>query len=113
MGFHHSTYFAYGIHVKTDTYPWEEGERAEDVLKQHKATCPDVGHLSAGDYDRDMFFLVTKCDEVSLGKFEHVTPQTATAEQLADWDRQLIAAAMALGYADTSAPGWLVVPDLA
>jgi hypothetical protein len=112
MGCYHSTYFAYGIHIPGDGSAWEEAERADDELKKIKADCPDVGHLSAGDYDRDFFFLVTKCSEVRLGKFEHVTPQTATAEQLADWDRQLIAAATALGYANTSAPGWLVVPDL-
>jgi hypothetical protein len=112
MGMSHSTYFAYGIHVTTGQHAWLESERADEELPKIKAACPDVGHLSAGNYDADMFFLVTKCSEVSLGKFEHVTPQTAGAEQIADWDRQLIAAAMALGYTDASAPGWLVVPDL-
>lgn len=112
MGMYHSTYFAYGIHIPTGDRPaWEESERADTELPKIKAGCPDVGHLSAGDYDRDMFFLVTKSTEVDLGGFEHVTPQTATPEQIAEWDRQLIAAAMALGYTDTSAPGWLVVPD--
>lgn len=112
MGFHHSTYFAYGIHVTTGQHAWQESEHAETELPKIKDACPDVGHLSAGDYDRDFFFLTTKCDEVSLGKFEHVTPQTASPEQIADWDRRLIAAAMALGYTDVSAPGWFVVPDL-
>ncbi|WP_031514806.1 hypothetical protein [Streptomyces sp. NRRL F-5123] len=111
MGFSRSTYFAYGLRINTDQYAWVESEHAEAELPKIKADCPDVGHLSAGDYDRDMFFLVTKCNEVDLGEYEHVTPQSATAEQLADWDRQLVAAAMALGYKDTSAPGWLVVPD--
>lgn len=112
MGMYHSTYFAYGIHIPTDRPAWEESERAETELAKIKGQCPDVGHLEAGDYDRDMFFLTTKCTSVDLGGYEHVTPQTATAEQYADWDRQLIGAAMALGYKDTSAPGWFVVPDL-
>lgn len=111
MGFDHSTYFAYGIHVTTDRYAWHESDHAETELPKIKKDCPDVGYLTAGDYDRDMFFLVTRSNEVGLGKFEHVTPQTASPEQIADWDRQLIAAAMALGYRDTSAPGWLVIPD--
>lgn len=113
MGMYHSTYFAYGIHVPVEGSAWEESERADDVLPKIKAACPDVGHLSAGDYDRDRFFLVTKCDEVDLGNFAHVTPQTATAEQLADWNRQLAEAAERLGYGEnTGAPGWIVVPDL-
>jgi hypothetical protein len=112
MGMSNSTYFAYGIHVTTDQHAWEESDRVQSELPKIKAACPDVGYLSAGDYDQDFFFLVTKSSEVELGTFEHVTPQTASPEQLADWDRQLIAAAMELGYTDTSAPGWFVVPDL-
>lgn len=112
MGMYHSTYFAYGIHVTTDQYAWTEAERADTELPKIKDRCPDVGYLTAGDYDRDMFFLTTKSSEVSLGEFEHVTPDTATAEQLADWARQLIEAAAALGYSDITAPGWLVVPDM-
>jgi hypothetical protein len=112
MGYYHSTYFAYGVHVPNVDSAWQEADRADDALPKIKATCPDVGHLCAGNYDRDRFFLVTKSEEVSLGKYAHVTPQTATPEQIADWDRQLAAAVKALGYTDTSAPGWIVVPDL-
>jgi hypothetical protein len=112
MGHDHSTYFAYGIHVTTDQYAWHESEHADTELPKIKDRCPNIGYLTAGDYDQDMFFLTTKCTSVELGEFEHVTPQTASPEQIADWDRQLIAAAMALGYTDVSAPGWFVVPDL-
>lgn len=111
MGFSRSTYFAYGARITTDQYAWQEAEHIEAELPKYNAACPDVGHLTAGDYDADMVFLVTQSREVELGEYEHVTPQTATPEQIADWDRQLIAAAMALGYEDMSAPGWLVVPD--
>jgi hypothetical protein len=112
MGMYHSTYFAYGMHIPFDGYPWEEGERADTVLAGIKEQCPDVGHLCAGDYDRDMYFLVTECTEVNLGEFKHVTPQAADTEQLAIWNRQLAAAAEALGYAVSAEPGWLTVPDV-
>ncbi|MFI0915226.1 hypothetical protein [Streptomyces abikoensis] len=110
MGMYHATYFAYGIHVTIDIHAWEEAERIDAELPRDR--CPDVGHLSAGDYDCDMLFLVTKATEVALGKFEHVTPNTTTAEQLADWNRQLAEAAAALGYGRITEPGWLIVPDL-
>ena len=112
MGYYHSTYFAYGIHIPIKGAPWAESERADENLPALKDRCPDVGHLSAGDYDRDHFFLVTKCTEVDLGSFEHVTPNTASADQLADWNRQLAIAAEVLGYTNASEPGWFVVPDL-
>jgi hypothetical protein len=111
MGTSHSTYFAYGIHVPTDS-ALTESERADTELPKINNRCPDVYYLSAGDYDRDHFFLVTKCGEVNLGDFEHVTPETTFPEQIATWDEQLLEAAIALGYRDTSAPGWFVVPDL-
>lgn len=112
MGMYHSTYFAYGIHIPLNGHAWEESERADVSLQRVKAECPDVGHLSAGDYDRDMFFLVTQCDSVDLGQFRHVNPQSADADQLADWNRQLAAAARALGHDKTGEPGWLTVPDV-
>lgn len=112
MGFSHSTYFAYGIHIPTNRPAGYEADHTEDTLPTVKATCPDVGYLQAGDYDREMFFLVTHCEEIDLGKFEHVTPDRITAEQRADWDRQLAAAAQSLGYDNASAPGWLAIPDM-
>jgi hypothetical protein len=111
MGMSHSTYFAYGVRIGTDEYGWQSSEHAETELPKVKDSCPDVGHLSAGDYDQDMFFLVTECTEIKLGEFEHVTPTRVSAEQQAGWDRQLTEAAKALGYSDVSAPGWFAVPD--
>ncbi|MFJ2909378.1 hypothetical protein ACIO8F_08070 [Streptomyces sp. NPDC087228] len=113
MGMYHSTYFAYGLHIPTDAHPWEETDRIDTELAAVKNRCPDVGHLTAGGYDRDMLFLVTECDEISLGKYGRAT--TATAEQRADWDRQLANAVEHLGYGhirDLEAPGWLSVPDV-
>lgn len=112
MGMYHSTYFAYGIRVITDEHGWQAAEHAETELPKVKGRCPDVGVLTAGDYDRDMFFLVTESTEVRLGNFEHVTPGRASAEQQATWDQQLAEAARALGYDEVTAPGWIVVPDL-
>lgn len=113
MGMYHSTYFAYGIHIAVDTPAWQETQRIDEVLKGHKDRCPDVGHLEAGDYDRDMVFLVTACNEIRLGSYGRATE--ATAAQRAAWDLQLANAVQALGYGDRPdlpAPGWLCVPDL-
>ncbi|KAB7850180.1 hypothetical protein [Streptomyces mobaraensis] len=112
MGMHHSTYFAYGLHVTIDAHPWEEAERVEAELARLNDRCPDVHHLAAGDYDNDQFFLVTRCTEVTPGQFEHITATTVPAERQADWNRQLGEAAEALGYSRITEPGWLVVPDL-
>ncbi|MEU0808751.1 hypothetical protein [Streptomyces sp. NPDC005970] len=112
MGYYHSTYFAYGFRIPDGGAPWQLAERLEAELPKLKGQCPDVGFLQAGDYDRDMTFLVTQSDEVDLGKFKTVTPQTATAEQYAAWGEQLRAAAVVLGVDEIPEPGWLVVPDL-
>ncbi|WP_432164903.1 hypothetical protein [Streptomyces sp. bgisy031] len=115
MGYYHSAYFAYGIHIPVDSQAaaWAEGERLDEELKNHKKRCPDVGHLSAGDYDRDRLFLVTKSDEIPLGQYGRAS--SATREQHANWDLQLAHAIQALGYgdrADLEAPGWICIPDL-
>jgi hypothetical protein len=108
----HSTYFAYGVNVSTTEPAWAEAERLDKALTPLADRCPDVGYLTAGDYDRDRVFLTTQCDEVDLGDYKHVTPETVTPEQLADWDRQLAVAVAELGYADSTPAGWLCVPDL-
>ncbi|MEV5977539.1 hypothetical protein [Streptomyces sp. NPDC052114] len=115
MGYYHSAYFAYGIHIPMNSQAaaWAEAERMDEALATVKDRCPDVGHLSAGDYDRDRLFLVTKCDEVALGEYGRAS--TATAEQRANWDLQLVNAVQALGYGENTElepPGWLCVPDL-
>jgi len=108
MGMYHSTYFAYGARI-----PDTDSEVMQTVLRalkdQHGSS---VGYLHAGDYDRDMTFLVTKCEEVNLGDVKTVTPQMAAPDQYAAWDTQIRQAADALGTAPLHEPGWLVVPDL-
>ncbi|APY88207.1 hypothetical protein DCW30_05690 [Streptomyces alfalfae] len=115
MGYYHSAYFAYGIHIPVDNQAaaWAESERLDKELKKHKQRCPDVGHLSAGDYDHDRLFLVTKSDEIPLGQYGRAS--TTTPEQRANWNLQLANAVHALGYSDIpdlEAPGWLCIPDL-
>ncbi|WP_329622944.1 hypothetical protein OG357_23045 [Streptomyces sp. NBC_01255] len=113
MGYYHSTYFAYGLHIPLDAHPWTETDRIDTALATVKDQCPEVGHLTAGDYDRDRLFLVTKSDEIALGKYGRVMP--STPEQRADWDRQLRTAVDHLGYGhlrDLAEPTWLCIPDL-
>ncbi|MFF4751809.1 hypothetical protein [Streptomyces sp. NPDC001270] len=117
MGMYYSTYFAYGVHIPlpNDVHTWAENDRIDEKLRTLKEQCPDVGYLSAGNYDADRLFLTTQCDEVDLGTYKHVTPETVTAEQLAEWNRQLAVAVDALGYGtlpDLAGPGWICVPDL-
>ncbi len=104
MGMYHSAYFAYGIQI-----PDTDHEVLEEKLK---GIDGEVGFLHAGDYDRDMTFLVTKCEEVSLGNYEVVTPQTATVAQYEAWGGQIREVAAALGLDEIPEPGWLLIPDL-
>jgi len=112
MGYYHSTYFAYGIHIPVDGPAWRETERLEKELPKLKEHCPDVGYLEAGDYDRDMVFLTTTSREIALGEYGRAN--LATAEQCGLWCTQLAFAVEALGYSglNLAAPGWLCVPDL-
>lgn len=112
MGMYHSTYFAYGFRIPDTGAPWQMAERLEAELPKLKATCPDVGFLQAGNYDEDMTFLTTQCDEVDLGEFKTVTPQLFPREERSTWNEQLRTAAAALGIEDILEPGWIVVPDL-
>ncbi|MCL7377439.1 hypothetical protein [Streptomyces sp. 35G-GA-8] len=98
MGMYHSTYFAYGFQI-----PQTDPDRLEDL---------ELGYLLAGDYDRDMVFLVTQCVEVRLGTYKTVRPHDATQGQYEDWDEQLRAAAETLAVTPITEPGWIVVPDL-
>ena len=53
MGMYHSTYFAYGFQIP---------DTRSDVLEPALKDLPGdirVGYLHAGDYDRDLTFLVT------------------------------------------------------
>lgn len=113
MGMYHSTYFAYGLRIPTDAHPWEEVERIDAELAKAKDRCPDVGHLTVGDYDADMLFLVTESARVDLGEYGRAS--LATPEQIANWGHQLAFAIHHLGYhrlPGLEMPDWLCIPDL-
>ena len=110
MGFYHSAYFAYGVHVP-DIDINDLEEKLYDHTQQHGG---DVGYLDAGSYDRNMTFLVTHCFTATLGQHKTVTPGDFGTDTVQSWNDQLRAAATALGFDDTkvSTPGWMLIPDV-
>ncbi len=115
MGFSHSTYHGFGVHVPADQYQTghiqSECEWLDAVIKHTEGLDNRLlGHLSAGDYDRDQLFLIaSETDEtleVELGSF------MVLAEVNTEGRAEAIKAlAEAAGYTGLSEPGWLVVPD--
>lgn len=103
MGSFTSAYLAYGIQIP---------HKDEDELDRGIPGGTEVGHLRAGKYDHEMTFLVTKCTEADLGQALTVTPERATPDQYETWDRDLRAAAAALGVTDAGEPSWLLIPSV-
>ena len=120
MGFYKSTYHFYGVHVPKDRWvkAWAaaEGDRADKVIKNLGLNGPDcsVGHVSAGAYDRDMFFLAVgprdRSVTVDLGEFRSV-PVGGYDVDAERWNDVLRTLAEALGYGELDTPGWITVPD--
>jgi hypothetical protein len=121
MGFSHEAYVAYGVRIPVHPYRSDgtgrtPGEQVDQALSVPtvKAACPDVGHLEAGDYDRDSFFLVTKCESAGYTpKFISDLVDSTENEELS-WERQLLHLIEIMGWnslADAYAPGWFVVAD--
>ena len=106
MGMYHSTYFAYGFQI-----PDADSDALEEALKGQPDNAR-VGYLHAGDYDRDMTFLVTECEEADLGEFKVISPQSFQRYEVPAWNTALHEAAVKLGHADHPEPGWLLIPDL-
>ncbi|ATN93746.1 hypothetical protein SEA_ABT2GRADUATEX2_6 [Streptomyces phage Abt2graduatex2] len=116
MGFDHSTYHGFGVHVPRDRYQTghiqSECEWLDAVIKHTKGLPPGLlGHLSAGDYDRDELFLIASTRnetlEVALGTFAVLAEVDVTGR--ADALKLLAEAA---GYGELAEPGWLVIPDV-
>jgi hypothetical protein len=103
MGYFTSAYLAYGIQIP---------DTDEDTLDRGIPGGTEVGHLRAGKYDAEMTFLVTECTEADLGDAETVSPQQATPEQYATWDRDLKAATVVLGVVAYGEPSWLLIPNV-
>lgn len=127
MGFDHSTSVAYGVHVPEDkwqdgTWAAGEGEFLDRVISGAGLKGTDVGWVDAGDYDRDMLFVVCsppydRDDElthtsVELGTFRHYPASWFEGEQRARWDELIKQVCEAAGYGDLGEPGWIVCPDV-
>lgn len=120
MGFSHEAYVAYGVRVPVHPYHYDDtgrspGEQVDQALSVPTVRdfCPDVGHLEAGDYDRDQFFIVTKCDSATLGEYTRITYD---GHDTADWNRQIQRLIEIMGwdrlYPDLEPPAWFVVADM-
>lgn len=127
MGFHHSTSVAYGVHVPGDkwragTWAAVEGEFLDGVIYETGLKGTGVGWMDAGDYDRDMLFVVCGPEynsndplthiEVKLGTFRSYPASWFEGEQRREWDALIRDVCEAAGYGDLGEPGWIVCPDV-
>lgn len=117
MGFSHSTYHFYGVHVPREQYRTDHQQRECEFIDATIKHTPelagsDVGHITAGDYDLDELFLAVVPEGqsclIKVGSFR-IHPATCSADT---WDVQLGLLIHALGYKDVGEPGWCVVPDI-
>jgi hypothetical protein len=113
MGYYPSAWLAYGIQT-----PDTNSDQLEDALtplkdQQRGDKADHVGYLHAGRYDNEDTYLVTAATEAEIGSSVVVAPNRATAEQYADWDHNLAAAARALGITDPIEPSWLLIAHVA
>ncbi|TVZ96471.1 hypothetical protein [Streptomyces sp. BK340] len=112
MGYYPSAWLAYGVQI-----PDTSSDQLEDALGtldgQRGDQADHVGYLHAGRYDDEDSYLVTQATEAEIGSSVVVAPNRATAEQYADWDHNLAAAARALGMTDPIEPSWLLIAHVA
>jgi hypothetical protein len=115
MGFSHSTYHGFGVHVPREQYQTGHIQSEEewlDAVINHTEGLDGqlLGHLSAGQYDRDELFLIASGPgetlEVELGSFMVLSEVDVTGRAEA-----IKALAEAAGYTSLAEPGWLIVPD--
>jgi hypothetical protein len=115
MGYYHSSYFAYGALVaKPADVDYDliefmdiEGEEANDIMKKY-----GLGHLLAGNYDRDMLFIVTKCHSVDLGKYEMINQQRMKDFDYVNNYTRVMEGIRELGLEVIDGPGWILIPDM-
>lgn len=119
MGMQTSVYHFYGVNVPKDQWTtdhaWSEGDMLDEVLRATRDIAPDVGRLSAGDYDNDMLFLCIRQPgvhdgiEIEIGEFRVVTHANVSDP---GWNAQLLTVASAMGYRGLGVCGWIVCPDV-
>lgn len=123
MGMDYCAYQFFGIHVPESKFVttsiFTEQGWIDGIIKHTPGldTGGVLGHLMAGPYDQDMFFLVAwqpydpenPCSgiEVELGYFRQVTEESFDPE----WDQLLRRLAEAAGYTGLDDPAWITVPD--
>lgn len=119
MGMSHAAYLVYGVHVPaekfTEGHLYSETDKLDSLINETPGMdAAGVGHLTAGNYDRDHLFLaVTPEDwdaEVELGTFRVIRADTFAEHRLL-WDEHLDHLAALAGYEGLERPGWIVVPD--
>lgn len=124
MSISHGSYLAYGLRVSINPYEYNDegltpGEQVGQALSVPtvRATCPDVGHLQAGAYDDDMFFLTTECHTAEIAEVHWIgsgSDGNAQAKRL-DWDRQLYRMVEIMGWRELickpHTAGWFIVTD--
>lgn len=118
MGFSTSAYVAYGVHVPVNPYHRDSngrsaGEQVDQALQVPtvKAACPDVGHLEAGDYDRDSFFVTTAFHEAG---YEATWLTELSCGEESGWDQQIMRLLEVMGWSglvDEYRPGWFIIAD--
>ena len=117
----HSTYHAFGVHVPEDKFvtmhAYQETEWLDGLINHTTALRgTGVGHLSAGNYDRDMLFLVVVPEDescqVDLGEFKLSPAMPLDFEQIEEWTSLIQQLAELAGYGDLGTPGWLTIPDV-
>lgn len=115
MGMYYEAYCAYGILVQrpggVDFDMIESmdtgGTRENDLMREN-----NVGHLLAGNYDRDMLFLVTDSHSVDLGTYAIIDNESIRQFDYEGNNQRLKNVVDALGLEILSGPGWILVPDL-
>lgn len=101
MGIDTTAWIAYAAPVKGHQY----GDDFDDQLSQHDG----VGHLSAGDYDRDVLYFVTYAESADLGRPEAIPADALHPAQCLHWTEQIRRAAEACGVELAADPGWLLI----
>lgn len=104
MGFHHSTYIAYGAEIMS-----MDQELLERVLKDSP-----VSFLVACMYGPNVTFLVTRNSsyEIQPGEYRVFHPALLLDDTIAEQDAAIEAAAKKLGVPLRSPIGWIAVHDL-